>query len=108
MGRPLLLPLTRLEGGLRVSGLEDKDPEDGIEAKLLVPVLDGGPDCRNISWSLEILLVGPSGVVHLDDTKGPIIYFIVGRSLSRHHCSPESNLVKWRPPEEPTTYFKSS
>ena len=24
------------------------------------------------------------------------------------HCSPESNLVKWRPPEEPTTYFKSS
>ena len=49
MGRPLLLPLTRFEGGLRVSGLEDKDPEDGIEAKLLVPVLDGGPDCRNSS-----------------------------------------------------------
>ena len=49
VGRPLLLPLTRLEGGLRVSGLEDKDPEDGIEAKLLVPVLDGGPDCRNSS-----------------------------------------------------------
>ena len=46
VGRPLLLPLTRFEGGFRVSGFEDKDPEDGIEAKLLVPVLDGGPDCR--------------------------------------------------------------
>ena len=33
-GRPLFLPLTFFEDGLSVSGLEDKDPEDGIEAKL--------------------------------------------------------------------------
>ena len=24
------------------------------------------------------------------------------------HCSPESNLVKWRPPEKPTTDSESS
>ena len=28
--------------------------------------------------------------------------------INRSHCSPESNLVKWRPPEEPTTYSESS
>ena len=28
--------------------------------------------------------------------------------ISLAHCSPESNLVKWRPPEETTTYSESS
>ena len=38
-GRPLRpLPLTLFEDGLSVSGFEDNEPEDGIEAKLFVPV----------------------------------------------------------------------
>ena len=38
----LLLPFIRLVelDGLRVSGTEDSEPEDGMEAKLFVPVLE--------------------------------------------------------------------
>ena len=47
------------------------------------------------------LIMHYRALLQMPDYKSSLSVFIA-------HCSPESNLVKWRPPEEPTTYFKSS
>ena len=63
----LLLPFIRfvvLEG-LSVSGTEESEPEDGIEAKLFVPVLEAA-ECLMRSWSLKRRF-GVSGVVDLEE-----------------------------------------
>ena len=63
----LLLPFIRFVvlDGRRVSGTEESDPEDGMEAKLLVPVLEAA-ECLMRSWSLKRRF-GVSGVVDLEE-----------------------------------------